>query len=346
MRVVDSSIGPEGPALASLLSSLGLEAEDVPNLLEAEAYSRARIREARGLVGGVVDAKHDAVASFALGSLGRAEASEASDLDLAFVYDGARIDEASAKKMRARVREALLPRFDVPEKTFDDVIELGRLVRHVGGSDDTNRTLTYRALILTEGRWLQNSVSAQAVKSRIFSVYAAGTKTRGRFLNSLANDLHRYYRTLCVDYRFKVEEHAKSWALRVLKLRHSRKLWHLANIVTQCWAVECLDDAARDATVAERLGWPSLARIVAGMQELGELRGCAGLFRAHDRFLGAVGSELVREELESLDYAKRYDAALYRSLHYNAEQLDAAAAEVVDLLLERCRPYLIRFCLL
>ena len=341
------------PAYDELLEELELKPSAVENLLEAEAFSARQLRRARaglaniGSRGGLsTDVAAAGFTAFAVGSLGRGEASEASDLDLAFIYDEARLSAADAARVREQMLMRLRPEFDVPEKTFDAAVELGQLMRNVGGRGDTNLTLTYRALLLTEGAWLFDSVTARETKRRLFSVYAQGRTSRGRFLNSLANDLHRYYRTLCVDYRFKVEEDSKSWAIRVLKLRHARKLWHLANLATQCWAVECLPDDARDETVAARLDWPPLKRLVLAMRELGGAQSCAGLFRAQDRFLSAISSDLVREELESLHHADRYESALFRSLHYNAEQLDESAAEVVRQLMERCGPYLIRYCLL
>lgn len=334
------------PPYRDLLSEMGLSPEDLPALLEAEGYSAKRLRRARALCSGLVDAKLPGIAAFALGSLGRNEASEASDLDLAFIYDAREVELKRADRLRERMLDALRPHFDVPEKTFHQALDLSQLTRNIGGALDTNETLTYRALLLTEGSWLHNSISASAFKQRIFSAYATGTVTRGRFLNSLANDLHRYYRTLCVDYRFKVEEDSKSWAIRVLKLRHTRKLWHLANLATQCWAVDALEDDGRDAVIASRLGWPPLARIVMALRHFGAVDRCVTLFVAQDRFLSALSSDAVRESLEDLHHADRYDSPLYRSLHYNAEQLDEGAAEVVRVLMQHCESYLLRFCLL
>ena len=111
------------------------------------------------------------------------------------------------------------------------------------------------------------------MKHAVFRAYADATISRGRFLASLGNDLHRYYRTLCMDYRHKVDELDKSWAIRVLKLRHSRKLWHLANLALQCWSYDAIgddgDDADRDVTLAARIGWPSLLRLAGALDHFG-----------------------------------------------------------------------------
>jgi Putative nucleotidyltransferase DUF294 len=296
-------------------------------------------------------------ATFALGSLGRLEASRESDLDLAFVYDGDHLDHAQAQEARAAVIATLSSRlhanggssvaagFDIPEKTFNQAIDLRSLTRNIGGRSDTNETLTYRALLLTEGACLAGDGSA--IKQAVFRAYADAPISRGRFLASLGNDLHRYYRTLCMDYRHKVEELDKSWAIRVLKLRHSRKLWHLANLALQCWTVDAIvDDAERDAALAARIDWPSLLRITAALEHFGAPELARAAFVCFDQFLAALASADVRHELAGLEYERRRESRSYRALHDNATQLDAAAAAIVELLLSRCRAYMIRFCIL
>ena len=367
----------EPSAFAECLPSIGLTADEVPAVLACEAYSRRALRLARERLTALADADEQvraawpATATFALGSLGRLEASRESDLDLAFLFnpnpaasrpargaagppgrsdldlrfDGDTIERTHAELARRRVIEALTDVFDIPEKTFDQAVDLRSLTRNIGGRLDTNETLTYRALLLTEGAWLAGD--GRAIKHAIFRAYADAQISRGRFLASLGNDLHRYYRTLCMDYRHKVEELDKSWAIRVLKLRHSRKLWHLANLALQCWTIDAIDDdAERDVALAAKIGWPSLLRLFGALEHFGAVELARAPFVCFDRFLAALGRAEVRDELACLDYERRRNSAIYCELHDNAAALDDAAGRVVDLLLERCRGYMLRFCIL
>jgi hypothetical protein len=354
----EAEIGPVVSAYSECLPRIGLDPGETPAILAAERYSRRALGLARARLaelgeplpggggdGGGGSVAGPATATFAFGSLGRLEASSESDLDLAFLYDSERIDRAAAEARRAEVIACLAKTFDIPQKTFDQAIDLRGLTRNIGGRLDTNETLTYRALLLTEGAWLAGG--GRSMKAAVFRAYADAQISRGRFLASLGNDLHRYYRTLCMDYRHKVEELDKSWAIRVLKLRHSRKLWHLANLALQCWAVDAIaDDGSRDELLAARIGWPSLLRLFGALEHF-EAPGLARVpFVCFDRFLAALADPEVRAELVGLAYERRGDSPVYQALHDNAEQLDAAAAEIVALLFARCREFMVRFCIL
>jgi len=60
--------------------------------------------------------------------------------------------------------------------------------------------------------------------------YTKTAKEKGGYPRALINELIRYYKTVAVDYLYKVEETNKPWALRNLKLRHSRKFWFFSTI--------------------------------------------------------------------------------------------------------------------
>lgn len=335
------------PPLEQTLARVGLGLDDVPALVHARAYSEARLDEARGCLGEHPAREGAAVSTLALGSLGRREASPSSDLDLAFVYDSRKTTRAEAEALRKVHIDALSDRFDIPQKTFRRAIDLEDLIHNVGGRRDSNDRLTYRALLLTEGAWLWDARAAASIKRAIFDVYARGEITRGRFLNSLSNDLHRYYRTVCVDYRHKVEEQAKGWAIRSLKLRHSRKLWHLANIALQLWAVDAVeDDGARDDALASRLDWPTLTRLTEAMLHFDAPKACAAAFVTYDRFLAALADPDTRAQLDRIDHAHRHDSEAYVRLRANARELDRATQALSEALWEHCREHLVRFCLL
>lgn len=329
---------------AAIARSIAVDTGAIPRIVAAAAHSWTRLCAARGRLAELP--RVPGAAAFALGSLGRLEASDASDLDLAILHLGERCDPAAAAAYRAEVAARLRDLgFDVADKTFSRPVEVGALLRDVGGRLDTNDHLTYRALVLTEGAWLHAAATAREIQDALFHAYAGGTIARGRFLSALGNDLHRYYRTVTVDYRFKVEALGKGWALRNLKLRHSRKLWHLANLVLFCWAAQVADDV-RDALIAVHLGEPPLARLAAGMTALGAPRLCGPLYAVYDRFLAAIASPEIRAHLESLAHDTRESSAAYIALRDNADRLDDAAAAIVAHLWESSRDYLLRFGLL
>ena len=327
-----------------LLGELGVDATQAAHVLAAADGSWQRQVEIRRALAGLEIPPTLAV--FAVGSLGRFESSAASDLDFAVIYahQHAAADEAIA--VRHALAEHLRARgHDVLDKTFRAPVELGALLRDIGGEGDTNLHLTYRALLLTEGAWLANAAAAEQVTDAIFAAYAQGAISRGRYLSSLQNDLHRYYRTICVDYRFKVESAGKRWAIRYFKLRHARKLWHLANLALFCQAAR-LPDADRDLHLATDLPRPPLLRISGSLRALGGLRLCGDLLRAYDGFLAALADPRLRGDLDLIDYPARLEDPQFQRLSASADRFDLAAQAIVQHLWVRCNDHLVRYGLL
>ncbi|MCB9701359.1 MAG: hypothetical protein H6711_05675 [Myxococcales bacterium] len=333
------------PDYAAIAAAIGVDARALPTILGAAEASWARLGEARRRLAHALP-EAPGVAIFALGSLGRLEASSASDLDLAVIRRADAAADPDADALRAEAAALLRELgFAVADKTFARALDQAVLVRDIGGRMDTNEHLTHRALLLTEGAWLSAPATARAVQDDLFRAYTGGAIASGRYLSALANDLQRYYRTICVDYRFKVEVAGKGWALRNLKLRHSRKLWHLANLVLFSWAATVADDE-REALVGEHLDLPPLARIAAGLRALDGGPLCGPLFLAYERFLAAIADPERREHLDRLDHDHREGSPTYRALRDNADRLDEAAQAIVGHLWARGPEYLIRFGLL
>lgn len=329
--------------LGRMLDRLGLR-ERCRAIAQADRYSEDKTAQARTRLEALPHAPGTCV--IALGSLGRREASPQSDLDLAFFFDPTRLGRVEAEQQRAMVIDALSEDFVIPEKTFRRPIDAEELVQNVGGRRDSNDRLTYRALLLTEGATLCGDGEAKRVLDRVFEVYVASHLTRGQFLSLLGNDLHRYYRTVCMDFRHKVEEQDKSWAIRSLKLRHSRKVWHLANLALLLWGSQAWDEQSRVDEIAARLDRPSLVRIEQAMRGFDSADVVMPLVEAYDHFLAALSRGEVREELEHLPYGRRDRSEAYQELRRNAEALDAACFSIVQVLLAHAPQTLVRFCLL
>jgi hypothetical protein len=340
-----------------LATDLGLCDNDISNVIKAADTSWQKLVSARTVLAAVDQTPLLAV--FACGSLGRLEVGDASDLDLALIFDSKQAGDGVALSSIdtgiGAIKTSLRSLgFDISEKgLFCERIDLNDLLDHIGGDEENSRHLTYRALLLTEGHWLYNSATASEFKNRLFGAYRDGAQTRGKFLTSLSNDLHRYYRTLCVDYRWKVESTEKPWAIRNLKLRHSRKLWHFANVMLQC-ASALEPDESRDKLLESSLGVPPLARIALIAQRVNRTHphvpptALCQIYRAYDYFLGQISREEVRTELDGLEHATRDGNPTFRALRENAQTLANAIEQVVEGLWQnsQMREHMVRFCLL
>lgn len=317
-----------------------------PSIAAGRIFADQVLMRARRRLAEIPGHRSDAMASFVLGSVGRGEASAQSDLDVAFIFDRRHLDPKDAIALRRRCMLQLRRDFDVPEKTFVRPIEIGELCQKIGGMYDTNEQLTYRALVLTEGQWLHNSEMAKRFTQQIFSAYTRPLTSRGKFLSCLANDLHRYYRTLCVDYRFKVEEQAKPWAIRALKLRYSRKLWHLSNLALQCWFVDRFQEegSAQGKVLLARLADTPLEKLSFVARHFDAEDLLDPLVSAYEIYLLMVSDKVTREELRCLEYPERRSLESYVILRENAERFDEACAQWFDRLMEHCRSYLLRYC--
>ncbi len=102
------------------------------------------------------------------------------------------------------------------------------LTTNVGGEADTNRALTYRMLALSEGQPINDSPAHKKIIRRLAETYGR-SHTAGHRLLSLATDIARYWRTLRIDYKHKVDERKKPWAVRALKLRSARRIGYFSS---------------------------------------------------------------------------------------------------------------------
>jgi predicted nucleotidyltransferase len=274
----------------------------------SKTFSEGKLRDLRAALAAVTPAD---VSVLTFGSYARREASENSDLDYLLIVEG---DEpAEEPESASRIRAAISAHVPIDPGAggpFGGHIASVDLLRNVGGNDDTNKAITRRILLLLEGDWLCcGDDSFRALRRSLIEKYVLATPPRDHQLALfLLNDIIRYWRTITVDYAFKIAEEGKDWGLRNIKLMYSRKLMYASGL----FGVAMTADRSRDRKVEyldSYFSLPVIERIITVAGETESRR----LMELYNEFLTKLEQKSVRDHLKNLKRVQRGDP-IFREL--------------------------------
>lgn len=269
--------------------------------------------------------ERDRVTVVAVGSFGRMEASESSDLDLYILFDSDRNPNDIIPNELDKLQQCInkhVPKQAGDTGTFgpNAYIRFSDLLSNIGGTGDSNELMTRRLLFLLEGTWLYGETRFKEYRRELLGKYVNdddGDYTLPKFL---LNDIIRYYRTITTDFEHKVTDGNKSWGLRQVKLRFSRKILYFGGII----AVAEAAGATRKNRLDELEKWfdiPGLERLYSAAQA-GELEELAThVLELYEVFLAAISDPAQRETLDALDRDNRRACCVYMSLRGKATEL-------------------------
>lgn len=217
-----------------------------PNIELARSYSEGKLNDLRSdLARKISDPR---VCVGVCGSYARREASPESDLDFFILYTDANAREAAeaAKKATFEVIRNIDGKDPATGGPFGEIESLSDMLKNIGGSKDSNEKITRRILLLLEGDYLTQKDLFHRARNEIICKYIRDSITDHQLALFLLNDFIRYYRTLCVDFEFKVNEAQKSWGTRNMKLIFSRKLLYFSGILMVAETVQRSPQEKRD----------------------------------------------------------------------------------------------------
>ena len=255
------------------------------------------------------------------GSLARNEFTLGSDIDWTLLIDGhADPRHYDLLYQISEDVEKIAAKPTGVERTFSTMVFSHDLIHQIGGEDDSNRNTTRRLLLLLESAAVGREDAYLRVVRSILNRYLLEDRgfwkgSEYRLPRFLQNDFARYWRTMTVDFAYKLRTRSgRGWAIRNMKLRMSRKLIYVSGLLA-CYRChldhtreEWRDIASsrdRQEQVVAHLGSvfekTPLEIVAEVLLRFPHLNAAAGqIFGSYDAFLGILGDQDQRAHLESL----------------------------------------------
>lgn len=227
------------------------------------------------------------------GSLARREFTSGSDVDLFFLARSENLNTVQTAQQSYR-EELQKKGIKMPAKggVFEQPLPARDMLEKIGGDDDTNIHTTRRMLFLLEGDWVFNEAEFDKIREDLINRYVEDGLDDRKICLFLLNDIIRYWRTICVDYEFKIADDLKAKAIRLIKLRFSRMLLYFAGVIA-IGETKDKNYEQKRATLGKLLSMPAVDRVRHVLPDESHTA-----LNTYAEFLTALDDPLVREQLE------------------------------------------------
>jgi len=284
-------------------------------------YSVDRLTKLRAGLRGKLSENVETVA--VAGSFGRFEGSTVSDADFILIVSDK--DDPSVESDRDIIIKAISNLgVSPPNKSgvFAQPRTVEELAETVGRPTEELDVLGKRMLLLSESRPIHNDERFLEVLKTIFDRYATyPTADPSKEFVFLLNDLIRYFRYICVNYEDSFGRENEKWAVRNLKLRHSRILMYAGLLFL-------IGEASKDGTAEKsQVIWKSLG--LTPLERLAHVYEACGdrcFFRVlgpYNVFLAKLSDPELRPRLNAIGYEERYSVPEFAELKWNSDSLSA-----------------------
>lgn len=275
----------------------------------------------RNVAAGCVGLSANVVTIGMAGSFGRLEGSMQSDADfIMIVHDS---ESAAVPRDREIVRKAIAScGIAEPNATgvFAEARTKAELTDTIGSKDEKVDQLSKRMLLLLESRPIFEPDAFSQLVEEIFEKYTNYiTRDGNKEFTLLLNDLIRYFRTICVSYEFTFWNENEKWALRNLKLRHSRVIMY-AGLLLLLGEASKYRGNSKVRVVGDRLPLTPLQRI-AWVYEQNNDTAITRLLGLYNVFLARLSNEQWRTALRGVDYEDRFSSPEFAELKANSDAL-------------------------
>jgi predicted nucleotidyltransferase len=286
-----------------------------PHLLAARERTARELAAARERMADVALDPDVAVVLF--GSWGRAELTPGSDDDWLVLVAGEHRDAVRPDPGQVG---AVLGREPGEQGIFGEVAFAADLAGRIGLDEDTNRNLTRRMLLMLESVSVAGEDAHRAAREHVLDGYLRGDVKDHRPPRFFLNDVIRYWRTIAVDFVGKERAGGgEKGALRNLKLRLNRKVLFAGGLLPLLLCHRLRADAIR-GELLRQLDRPATDRLAEVFLEFDPDAGVRAL-SAYDRWLGMLGDDDVRTELEALTREEGDRNRAFRTARRHADDL-------------------------